>query len=93
MNARAYTEANYIINKMPEEMKNKILPKVRKIIESRIDPDYEFSIEDDDFENAELLEDTEKILSVLYTDYLATDEEKAIIKNKENMMKNRRNND
>ncbi len=72
MESRAYTEANYIINEMSEEMKNKIPAKILKNIENRMDKTYKFYIENDDFENVELLEDTEKILSVIYTDYLAS---------------------
>ncbi len=86
MEAKAYTEVNYIINEMSEEMKNKIPKDIIENIKARMDKNYDFYIEDDDFENVELLEDTEKILSVLYTDYFATDEEKAIIKNKEKMI-------
>ena len=82
MDSRAYTEVNYIINEMSSEMKSKIPYQILKKIEDRKDKNYEFYIEDEDFENVELLEDTEKMLSVLYTDYLASDEEKIVIKNK-----------
>ena len=90
MDSRAYTEAYYIISEMSEEMRNKIPDKILNNIERKMDKDYEFYIEDEDFENAELLEDTEKILSVLYTDYLASDEEKMIIKNKERILEYRK---
>ena len=49
---------------------------------------FEFFIDEDGIESAELLEDTEKILSVLYTDYLATEEEREIILNKEKIISN-----
>lgn len=90
MDSRAYTEVNYIINEMSSEMKSKIPSQILKNIEDRMDKNYDFHIEEEDFENAELLEDTEKILSVLYTDYLASDEEKAVIKNKEKMLENKK---
>ena len=86
MDSRAYTEVNYIINEMSNEMKSKIPSKILKNIGDRMDKNYDFHIEVEDFENAELLEDAEKILSVLYTDYLASEEEKAVIKNKEKML-------
>ena len=86
MKAKAYTEVNYIINEMSEEMKSKIPKNIIENIQTKMDKNYDFYIEDDDFENVELLEDTEKILSVLYTDYFASDEEKAIIKNKEKII-------
>lgn len=90
LDKRAYTEAFYIINEMSEELKSKIPNEIIKNIESKMDTNYEFYI-DDDIDDAELLEDTEKILSVLYTDYLATEEERDIIKNKEKMLQEREN--
>lgn len=90
MDSRAYTEAYYIISEMSEEMRNKIPYKILNNIENKMDKDYKFCIEDEDFEDADLLEDTEKILSVLYTDYLATDEERMVIKNKERILENKK---
>ena len=86
LDKRAYTEAFYIINEMSEELRSKIPNEIIKNIENKMDRTYEFNIEND-MEDAELLEDTEKILSVLYTDYLATDEEREVIKNKEKILK------
>ena len=48
-----------------------------------MDKSYDFEVDEENIEEIPLLEDTEKILSVIYTDYLATDEEKEVIKNKE----------
>ena len=48
-----------------------------------MDKSYEFYVEESDLEDVELLEDTEKILSVIYTDYLASEEERKIIHEKE----------
>lgn len=85
MESRAYTQAYYIIDSLSEELKSKIPQRILKAIESQMDKTYEFYVDDDDLENIKLLEDTEKILSVIYTDYLATDEERKIIKNKERL--------
>ena len=90
MDSRAYTEVNYIINEMSDEMKNKIPSQILRNIENRMDKNYDFRIEEEEFENAELLEDTQKILSVLYTDYLASDEEKIVIKSKEKILENKK---
>lgn len=87
LDKKAYTEVFYIINEMSDEMKNKIPKDVIDNIKRKMDNDYKFNIENNDFENVELLEDTEKILSVLYTDYLSTDEEKELILNMENLLK------
>ena len=83
MESRAYTQAYVIINELSEEIKNKIPEKIINAIKSKMNKAYEFVISDEDIEKMELLEDTEKILSVIYTDYLATDEERKIIKQKE----------
>ena len=55
-----------------------------------MDKNYIFNSQNKDLENIELLEDTEKILSVLYTDYFSTEEEKEIILNKEKMLESER---
>ena len=83
VDAKAYTEVYYIINEMSEELRSLIPEKLIQNIKAKMDTGYEFNIEDEDIENLELLEDTEKILSVLYTDYLATEEERQVIKAKE----------
>lgn len=88
LSSKAYTETFYIINLMSEEMRNKIPKKILNNIKSRMDNEYEFFIDEDGIESAELLEETEKILSVLYTDYLATEEEREIILNKEKIISN-----
>lgn len=88
LDSKAYTEAFCIINLMTDEMRNKIPEKIMKNIQERLDKDYEFNIDKHDIENVELLEDTEKILSVLYTDYLSTEEERKVILNKENVIAN-----
>ena len=90
MDSKAYTEVNCLINEMSEEMKNKIPINILKNIQNRMDKNYNFTIENEDFENVKLLDDTEKILSVLYTDYFATEEEKEIIQNKERILENKK---
>lgn len=90
LSSKAYTEAYYIINQMSEKMKNKIPESIIKNIKERMDKNYIFNSENKDLENIELLEDTEKILSVLYTDYFSTEEEKEIILNKEKILESER---
>lgn len=86
MNPKAYTEVNFIINEMDSELSNKIPKGIKEMIKKKMDKNYEFYIEDNEWEEKELLEDTEKILSVLYTDYIANDEEKKLILNKEKII-------
>lgn len=93
MNSKAYTEVNFIINEMDSELSNKIPKNIKEMIREKMDKNYEFYIEDNEWEEKDLLEDTEKILSVLYTDYIANDEEKKLILNKEKIIKQKRNKD
>jgi len=78
--SKAYTEVYEIINMLSDEEKEKIPPKWHALIEAKRDKNYEFNPREDD---VELLEDTEKILSVLYTDFLSTSEERRVILAKE----------
>lgn len=89
LNPKAYTQVSYIINNMSSELKNRIPKEIISMIEKRKDSSYNIDVEN--IEDLDLLEDTEKILSVIYTDYIATAEEKEIIKNKEKIVKNRLN--
>jgi hypothetical protein len=86
LNSKAYTETYYIINLFEKKLKEKIPIEIMKNIEDRMDKTYEFHADENNIENMQLLEDTEKILSVLYTDYLATDEERKVILNKEKIL-------
>lgn len=87
MKSRAYTQAYVIIQNLSEDLKNKIPSKIINAIKSKMDSSYEFSIVDEEeIETIELLDDTEKILSVIYTDYLATEEERKVIRNKERVI-------
>lgn len=83
---RAYTQVYWFINEMSDELKCKIPDKIIQNIRNRMDKEYEFEI-DGNIEDIELMKDAEKILSVLYTDYIATEEERKIIKNKEKLIK------
>lgn len=83
MESKAYTQAYVIIANLNEDLKKKIPPKVINAIKSKMDSSYEFYITDEDIENIEILEDTEKLLSVIYTDYLASEEERKVIQGKE----------
>lgn len=80
---KAYTQAYKLIEIMPDELKKKIPDTVIIAIKNNMDNSYKFEMDDENIEEIDLLDDTEKILSVIYTDYLATDEEREIIKAKE----------
>ena len=84
MDKKAYTETYRFIEMLPEELKRKIPDSLIEGIKNNMDTSYKFEIDDESLDDIKLLEDTEKILSVIYTDYLASDDEKKIIKNMEN---------
>lgn len=86
MDSKAYTEVYNIINCMSDEYKEKIPNKVIETIKYKMDKNYEFNIDLDNINDLELMDDTEKILSVLYTDYISSEEERKIIKNKEKIV-------
>jgi len=79
--SKVYSEVYEIINMLSADEKAKIPEKWHEFIEIKRDKEYKLDVNNEDIE---LLEDTEKILSVLYTDYLATEEERKIIQAKEN---------
>lgn len=88
MDRRAYSEVNYIINNMPKEMKNKIPADVIINIQNKMDKDYVVKIKDIEYD--ELLPDTEKLLAVLYADYIAPEEERKVIKATEKRIKDKK---
>ena len=81
--AKAYSQVSYIINEMSENLKSKIPVDVIELIEKNKDSSYILTGKVSDMQ---LLKDTEKILSCLYTDYIATEEEKKVIENKEKIL-------
>ena len=80
---KALAEVYNVLIMLDKENFDKIPKKMIEAINNNMDTDYE--VEWSEIEKGNLLEDTEKILSVLYTDYLATQEEKNIIMQLENL--------
>ncbi|MBP3707932.1 MAG: hypothetical protein J6J36_04925 [Clostridia bacterium] len=78
LDSRAYTEVNAIISALSIHKRNKIPEKVRANIKQKMDKSYVFTIDCNDIKNTILLEDTKKILSVLYVDYFSTYAEREI---------------
>ena len=80
---KALAEVYNVLIRLDKENFDKIPKEMIEAIKNNMDTDYE--VEWSEIEKGNLLEDTEKILSVLYTDYLATPEEKNIIMQLENL--------
>ena len=68
--AKAYSQVSYIISLMSENLKRKIPQDFVDMIERK--KDKEFKIQEKNIKEMILLGDTEKILSVIYTDYIAS---------------------
>ena len=84
----AYAEVNYIINKMSKELRNKIPNDFIEFIEKNGNTENQIDVTDID--ELDLNDDTKKILSLIYTDYIAPEEERRIIKNKEKIIEQKR---
>ncbi len=74
---RALAEAYNILIMLEREKFEKIPANVINGIHDNMDLSYDVELEK--IEDGEILEDTEKILSEIYTEYLATPEEKEIV--------------
>lgn len=85
---KTYTEVWEIIRLMSEEMQNKIPEKLKEKIKNSRDESYQISFEL--IENGKISEEAKQILSVIYTDYLASDVEREIIKAKEKVIANKK---
>lgn len=78
---RAFTEINEVIKLLEEDENIKIPNNFKKVIEHNMNKDYVVVI--DDIDNYDFLKDTKKLMSLIYTDYLATEEERQVILAKE----------
>lgn len=83
---KAYSEVYYVIQNLTDEQIKKIPLKIVETIKNKMNMNYYLEIKDTDIKNMKLMEDAEKILSVIYTDYLASEEERRIILNKERII-------
>lgn len=82
---KAFKEFREIIKFFPKNEYKKIPKSFINFIEENMDNNYEYTIEHvDDFQNQEMLEETRVLLSIVYRDYLASDEEKKQIIKLEN---------
>lgn len=83
LDRKALTEVYSIIKLLEEDNLKKIPPNIVDAIRYNMDLKYE--VDYSKLMGNELLEDTKKILSVLYIDYLASYEERNIIYRMENL--------
>lgn len=88
LNPKAYKEGYEIIKSLPESTKKKIPEEIWEFIKENMDTNHEITW-NHIYENS-LLEDTNTMLAILYKAYLATEEEKIIIKAKENSIRKKK---
>ena len=85
----AYKEIFEILKIFPKELVSKI-PKEKIIFFSNnMDKNYEYDISIDTFDGTTMLEETKAILTILFRDYWATNEQKEKIIKYENSMRKR----
>ena len=75
----AFSEVNAILSIMPSNLVNKIPLKLQHIINEYKNDKYKPLIEEP-IENYELMDESKIILSLIYRDFLCSDEEKEILK-------------
>ena len=73
----AYKEVDTILNCLPEEEYNKIPREIIEAIQSNMNDDYEYFIDEDlDLSEQDMLPETKATLYNLFRDYLATPEQR-----------------
>lgn len=81
--AKAYKEIYEILNLLDKQVLEKIPLQIREKIENEKDNNYNFQISSmNELESIQLLESTKVMLTILYKDYLANQEEKEKIEKK-----------
>ena len=68
----AYKEVDTILNCLPEEEYNKIPREIIEAIQSNMNEEYEYFLDDVDLSEQEMLPETKATLYNLFRDYLAT---------------------
>lgn len=86
-NRKALTEVYEILMEYEDGIYN-IPENIMKVIEDNRDKEYVFDI--NEIENIELMEDTKRILTYLYTEFLSTGEEHEILKQMEKVQYEKR---
>lgn len=82
---KAFKEFREIVRLLPINEYKKIPKSFISFIEENIDSNYKYTVEHvDDFQNQEMLEETRVLLSIVYRDFLSSDEEKKQIIESEN---------
>lgn len=83
--ARALTEVYYVLQNSEEEIQDMIPEKFKKFITDNMEKEYVPTIDfNDENWDEHILEETQKILAIIYRDYIVNEEErKKILKEQE----------
>lgn len=77
LDRKALSEVYSVLIKLDKSDFEKIPKDLIRAIELNLDENYE--VNDFEIENGKMLEETEKILAVIYLDYLASEDEKEVV--------------
>ena len=88
---QAYSEVYTVLNMMSEALKNKIPQNVLNGIDNKRDKQNIIKV--NNIKQLNISEQAEEVLAVLYKNYLASDDEKKIIKAKERILFERKQNE
>ena len=81
---KAYAEVLEILKHIPETDYNKIPPEIIENMQLNADKEYKYVVTHfDNFQEQQILKETETILAVLFRDYWATEEQRKKILEKE----------
>ena len=77
MYCKALVELNEIIKHMQPELKNKIPKEIQEEFEENMDKEYTFTYDENiSLKEQNIMPETQGLLSVLYSNYLCSEEEK-----------------
>lgn len=87
--SKAFKEVYIILKFVGKEIQHKVPTKILKFIEENMDKDYFFMLDDTiSLEEQSFMDETLGIISLIWRDYLCTNEEREKIKQKDEEMQN-----
>lgn len=76
---KVYKEVYEILKYIPKSEFNKIPKDLINLIKQKMDKNYEYYVDCEDFQNQQMMHETQVILAIFFRDYWATEKQKKII--------------
>lgn len=76
---KVYKEVYEILKYIPKNEFNKIPKDLINLIKQKMDKNYEYYVDCEDFQNQQMMHETQVILAIFFRDYWATEKQKKII--------------